>query len=340
MNLLSNSNSIVTVKRKAINPFKIIKNIIVAITIIVLSTSLINFAYSKFMDEKYKSNNNFARIDGKKIHYNVDGSGKYTVILDSSLGTDMKSTEKLSDLIAKKYDCRVFSYDRGGYSYNESTDMKTLEEQAEDLRMLLKKAGVSGPYVLVGEEYGGLVMGAFANLYKDNVKGMVLINPIEETMLQDKEFMKQYSSQKLKRNFEKISSYIGLDLILDKLNFLDYPVGYNNENFTEDEMKEFRVHRIRPSYTSTYYGELNNIIYFDEEEFNKSIYENGILEDKPLAILATENYKSNQEKLLNLTNNSDESHVFLSKVNEVITLNDVDSSFEAIQYVLDRIKLK
>lgn len=339
MNLIRNSNSIVALKNKPTSPFKIIKNIILVISILFLTTSLISFVYLKIMDEKHVSTNNFIRIDGKKYHYNVEGVGKYTVILDTVLGGDMKATEELSNKIAKKHDCKVFTYNRMGYSYNESKDSKTIENQAEELRMILKKSGVSGPYVLVGEEYGSLVMGAFAKLYPDKVEGIALINPLEKEMLEDKNIMKSYSSQKLKRGFEKISSYIGTEIILNKIGMLDYPEGYE-EFLSQDELKETKINRIRPSYTYSYYSELMNILEFNKDEFNKEIFTEESIEDKPLSILAKQEYIGYQEKLLNITTKEDETHLFLTDKTGILTMSDIDTTYEAITYVLDRVKIK
>ncbi|MDV5106865.1 hypothetical protein R2R32_13375 [Clostridium perfringens] len=37
-----------------------------------------------------------------------------------------------------------------------------LKNKLKHLRMILKKSGIGGPYILVGEGYGGLVMCNFA----------------------------------------------------------------------------------------------------------------------------------------------------------------------------------
>lgn len=337
MNLIRNSNSIIVFKKKPVSPFKIIKNVISVVALFLLSTSLISFVYFKVMNEKYVSNNKFVRIDGKKYHYNVDGVGKHTVILDTVLGADMIATEELSNKIAKKYDCKVFTYNRMGYSYNESTDMKSIENQAEDLRMILKKAGVSGPYVLVGEEYGSLVMGEFARLYPDKVSGMVLLNPLTKDMLADESIIENYSSQKLKRSFEKNSSYLGIEIILDKIGFIDYVDGYE-EVLDKSEFKEVKVNRIRPSYNYSYYSELTNIL--DYSKSDNDIFNEGLLGDKPLAILSKSEYREFQEKLTNLSTKEDETHSFISENNGTLTMRDIDGTYEAVSYVLDRIKSK
>jgi pimeloyl-ACP methyl ester carboxylesterase len=46
----------------------------------------------------------------------------------------------------------------------------------DDLDLLLSKACISGPYVVVGHSYGGLLMRLFAARHPDEVKGLVLVD--------------------------------------------------------------------------------------------------------------------------------------------------------------------
>ena len=53
----------------------------------------------------------------------------------------------------------------------------------------LQKAGIRGPYVLVGQSYGGFLVRAFAEEYKSEVVGVVLVDAAHENqriMMQDK----------------------------------------------------------------------------------------------------------------------------------------------------------
>src|SRR5712691_2718771 len=49
---------------------------------------------------------------------------------------------------------------------------------AQDLHALLDAAGVPGPYVLVGHSFGGYVNRVFADLYRNKVVGMVLVDSL------------------------------------------------------------------------------------------------------------------------------------------------------------------
>src|SRR5207248_5808048 len=55
---------------------------------------------------------------------------------------------------------------------------RTAQQIAQELHPLLKAAGVTGPYVLVGHSFGGYVTRAFAHLYREDVVGMVSVDSI------------------------------------------------------------------------------------------------------------------------------------------------------------------
>lgn len=56
----------------------------------------------------------------------------------------------------------------------------TFEEHAHDLRNLLAAAEEPGPFILVGESFGGLVARAFAQQVPELVAGMILVDSAEE----------------------------------------------------------------------------------------------------------------------------------------------------------------
>ena len=47
---------------------------------------------------------------------------------------------------------------------------------AEELRTALHHAGIGGPYILVGSAFGGDNVRTFADLYMDEVAGLVLVD--------------------------------------------------------------------------------------------------------------------------------------------------------------------
>jgi pimeloyl-ACP methyl ester carboxylesterase len=49
-------------------------------------------------------------------------------------------------------------------------------DSAANLYQALQNAGIPGPYIVAGHSYGGLVVRAFTDLYRDEVMGMVLVD--------------------------------------------------------------------------------------------------------------------------------------------------------------------
>ena len=142
-------------------------------------------------------------VGGYKMHIDCTGQGTPTVILESGLGDSFFSWQKVQPKIAQF--TRVCSYDRAGIGYSESSPhSRTGKVFAEELHALLHNAGILAPYVLVGHSMGGFDVRLYANLYRSEVAGMVLVdsshpeqqkrlppalNDMDATWLREQEFM-------------------------------------------------------------------------------------------------------------------------------------------------------
>ena len=72
---------------------------------------------------------------------------------------------------------RVCVYDRSGRDWSEpAPHAQDAVANAADLHRLLARAGVGGPYVLVGHSSGGAYIKVYAAQYPDQVAGMVLLD--------------------------------------------------------------------------------------------------------------------------------------------------------------------
>ncbi len=73
---------------------------------------------------------------------------------------------------------RACSYDRAGFGWSDAGPMpRTAGRVADELSVLLERAGVTPPFVLVGHSFGGLVMRIFAARHRPDVTGLVLVDP-------------------------------------------------------------------------------------------------------------------------------------------------------------------
>jgi pimeloyl-ACP methyl ester carboxylesterase len=103
------------------------------------------------------------------------GQGSPTVVFDSAWGVDSSTWAKV--MLDLRNHVRVCSYDRAGLGQSDAqTGLRTSKQIAEQLHTLLASAKVPGPYLLVGHSVGGMNMLVFADRYRDEVAGMVLVD--------------------------------------------------------------------------------------------------------------------------------------------------------------------
>ena len=117
------------------------------------------------------------RFNKRLMHIHVTGEGIPTVVFESGMGASCLSWTQVQPQVAKF--SRAVSYDRAGQGWSDpAREPRTARQLAQELHALLDAAGLPGPYVLVGHSFGGYVSRAFAQLYRDTVIGMVLVDSI------------------------------------------------------------------------------------------------------------------------------------------------------------------
>ena len=119
----------------------------------------------------------FVDVGGHKLRLQVAGTGTSTVVLDSGLGGGIRDWKSVFPEIARF--ARVVSYDRAGVGQSESgPEPRSQTRLATELHTLLHRANIAPPYVLVGHSLGGTNIRAFAHLFKDEVAGLVFVDPM------------------------------------------------------------------------------------------------------------------------------------------------------------------
>jgi pimeloyl-ACP methyl ester carboxylesterase len=116
-------------------------------------------------------------VGGWSLHLYCTGEAKSsqpTVILEP--GTGDFSVEWSLVQPKRAASVRVCSYDRAGDGWSElGPHPRTMHQIAYELHVLLGKAGVRPPYMLVGHSYGGWLVRLYASKYRSDVAGMVLV---------------------------------------------------------------------------------------------------------------------------------------------------------------------
>jgi pimeloyl-ACP methyl ester carboxylesterase len=102
-------------------------------------------------------------------------------VLDYGLGGNIEEWNNVFPEVARF--TRVVAYDRAGYGESEAgTEPRSHTQIATELHTMLHRAGIVPPYVLVGHSLGGANIRAFAHLFKEEVAGLVFIDPFNENV--------------------------------------------------------------------------------------------------------------------------------------------------------------
>ncbi len=154
-----------------------------ALTLLILFLSQIAFAQAGTNQAKTPSPpGKLVDVGGWRLHVNCAGSnknGRPTVVLESGAG-DFSFDWSLVQPGISGF-TRVCSYDRAGNAWSDlGPRPRTMKQIAYELHTALMKSGNKGPYVLVGQSIGGLLMRTFANLYPKEVAGVVLVDSTHE----------------------------------------------------------------------------------------------------------------------------------------------------------------
>jgi pimeloyl-ACP methyl ester carboxylesterase len=126
-------------------------------------------------DSAYTRPGQLVDVGGFRLNLYCMGSGSPTVVFDSGWGDWAPAWSKVQPEIAKW--TRTCSYDRAGTGFSDPGPMpRTSVRIAKELRIALHRAGVPGPYILVGSAFGGDNVRTFADLYMSEVAGMVMVD--------------------------------------------------------------------------------------------------------------------------------------------------------------------
>jgi pimeloyl-ACP methyl ester carboxylesterase len=101
----------------------------------------------------------FVTVDGKRLHYEMQGEGPDLVMIHGASGSLRDLTFNLRDRLTDRY--RVIVVDRPGLGHSDALEDSSLLAQARFIKAGLAQLGVETPVVL-GQSYGGSVALAWA----------------------------------------------------------------------------------------------------------------------------------------------------------------------------------
>jgi pimeloyl-ACP methyl ester carboxylesterase len=118
-------------------------------------------------------------IGGYKLHINCTGVGNPAVIFISGAGDFSFDWSLIQPSISRF--TQGCSYDRAGQAWSQLGPVpRTMRQEAYELHLLLSKARIKPPFILVGHSIGGLISRVYAQQYPREVAGMVLVDPTHE----------------------------------------------------------------------------------------------------------------------------------------------------------------
>lgn len=280
MNLLPESNNLYKINNKGKLPkLKFLKLIVIVIASIFLLGFLSQTIGNFIGNDKIQSRVNYTKIDNKKIEYSMAGKGDYTVVFIGATGTTLYAWDNIAKLARDDLKAITFVYNRGGYGFSDSGSGETIEQQAQDLKIVLRKAGAADKVILVGEEYGGLVAESFATQYPNSVSGMVLVNCFDENKLKSDNFKKQIAKSVIKAKCEVYGSYFNVTSILSNVGLATAVPGIE-ENLSDTAKQEYEIQKNQSKYRSAIYFELQNL-----KNYDGNIEQEGSFAEKPLYVI-------------------------------------------------------
>jgi pimeloyl-ACP methyl ester carboxylesterase len=129
--------------------------------------------------QAYPAPGQLVDVGGFRLHIHCVGTGTPTVVLDAGLGGTSLDWNLVQTQIGQT--TRVCAYDRAGMGWSESGPTpRTPARIASELHTLLGKAGIAGPYILVGHSLAGKNVRIFALQHPNEVVGMVLVDARSE----------------------------------------------------------------------------------------------------------------------------------------------------------------
>jgi pimeloyl-ACP methyl ester carboxylesterase len=111
-------------------------------------------------------------VGGYRVHLYCVGSGSPTVvILGAGYSFDWGLVQpKVAGIT------QVCAYDHSGSAWSDEGPTDSCTGRVQEVHTALKKAGIAGPYVLVGHSLGGVVARLYASQYPDEVAGIVFVD--------------------------------------------------------------------------------------------------------------------------------------------------------------------
>jgi pimeloyl-ACP methyl ester carboxylesterase len=191
---------------------------LLALVVVLLALAVAGAIYqaiaTELAERVYPPPGEMVDVGGYSLHINCVGQGSPTVVLDAGLGDFSAQWVRVQREVSGT--TRVCAYDRAGMGWSEmGPEPRDAKQITGELHTLLSKAGIEGPYVLVGHSFGGLYMQTYAARYPNEVAGVALVDSSTEPdqFSQRPEARESYEPQKQKFAVVPQLAQLGVSLL-------------------------------------------------------------------------------------------------------------------------------
>ena len=119
-------------------------------------------------------------VGGYHLHLVVHrGTKPVTIVMESGGGATLDAWSGVDSVLTRRTGATVVAYDRAGFGRSATgpADL-TPQEQVRQLDDALVRLGTPPARIVVGHSYGGVMAVLQAHLDLDNVRGLVLVDPM------------------------------------------------------------------------------------------------------------------------------------------------------------------
>ncbi len=119
-------------------------------------------------------------VGGYRVHARIHrGTVPVTILMEAGGGATLARWNGVDSVIAQRTGATVVAYERAGFGGSELglLDLHPVT-QVKQIGAALERLGVPSRRILVGTSYGGLMAVVHADLYRDRVAGVVLVDPM------------------------------------------------------------------------------------------------------------------------------------------------------------------
>ncbi len=128
---------------------------------------------------RYPTPGRLVDVGGYRLHIHCVGQGSPTIVLSAGAGGYTTEWSLLQPTLARTQ--RVCAYDRAGLGWSEAgAGRHSPGDATDDLHRLLSAADEPGPYLLIGQSFGGRIARLFAQRHPELIAGLVLVDPRSE----------------------------------------------------------------------------------------------------------------------------------------------------------------